>query len=142
MEVSDVRRRLRAAIEEAKRRAAERRTRADEASRAWAAVLPETAVPAFHTMASALTGEGHRFKVLTPGEAVRLSLERSAEEFVELSLDTARETPALLVRSTRGRGRRIVTSERIAREGGAIASLTQEDVIGILLDELLPFIER
>src|SRR6059058_2777295 len=78
MEVSDVRRRLRGAIEEARRRSADRRARADEASRAWERVLPEVAVPAFHTMASALTGEGYRFKVATPGEAVRLSLERSA----------------------------------------------------------------
>src|SRR3954470_17292166 len=67
MEVSDVRRRLRGAIEEAKRRAAERRGRVDEASRAWADVLTATVEPAFHTLASALSGEGHRFKVLTPG---------------------------------------------------------------------------
>jgi hypothetical protein len=142
MEVSDVRRRLRGAIEEAKRHAAERRARRDEASRAWAAVLPEVVVPAFHTMASALTGEGHRFKVVTPGDAVRLSLERSAEEFIELALDTTREIPAVMVRSTRGRGRRLVSSERVAREGAAIAQLTQEDVIGVLLEELVPFIER
>ncbi|HYT65895.1 MAG TPA: hypothetical protein VEL51_05730 [Vicinamibacterales bacterium] len=142
MEVSDVRRRLRGAIEDAKRRAADRRARADEASRAWQEVLPTIAVPAFHAMASALTGEGHRFKVLTPGDAVRLSPERSAEEFIELVLDTARDMPALMVHSTRGRGRRIISVERSVREGAAIAQLTQEDVVGILLEELVPFIER
>lgn len=142
MEVSDVRRRLRAAMEAAKRSAVERRTRADEASRAWAAILPETVVPAFHGLASALAAENYRFKVETPGDAVRLASDRSAEEFVELSLDTARDMPAVLVRSTRGRGRRIVSSERIAREGAAIASLTQEDVVDLLLEELVPLIER
>ncbi len=142
MEVSDVRRRLRGAIEDAKRRAADRRARADEASRAWQEVLPTIAVPAVHAMASALTGEGHRFKVLTPGDAVRLSPERSAEEFIELVLDTARDMPALMVHSTRGRGRRIISVERSVREGAAIAQLTQEDVVGILLEELVPFIER
>jgi hypothetical protein len=142
MEVSDVRRRLRGAIEEAKRRAAERRGRVDEASRAWAEVLTATVEPAFHTLASALSGEGHRFKVLTPGGAARLALERSAEEFIELALDTAREEPAVMLRSTRGRGRRMVSSERVAREGSTIATLTQEDVVGLLLDELVPFIER
>src|SRR5205085_618075 len=99
MEVSDVRRRLRGAIEDAKRRSAERRARVDEASRAWEEVLTTTVVPAAHTMASALTGEGHRFKVVTPAGAVRLALERSAEEFVEVSLDTERQVPAMLVRS-------------------------------------------
>ena len=142
MEVSDVRRRLRAAMEDAKRRSAERRARTDETSRAWEEVLTGTAVPAFHTMAQALTGEGHRFKVLTPGNSVRLALERSAEEFIELALDTDRDNPAVMVRSTRGRGRRIVSSERAVREGTAVASMTQEDVVGILLDELAPFIER
>jgi hypothetical protein len=142
MEVSDVRRRLRGAIEEARRRSAERRARADEASRTWERILPEIAAPAFHTLAGALVGEGHRFKVTTPGEAVRLSPERSAEEFVELSLDSQRDAPALMLRSTRGRGRRMVSSERIVREGPQIEGLTQEDLVDVLLDELIPFIER
>ena len=63
MEVSDVRRRLRGAIDEARRRATERRDRKDAASRVWERLLPDVAVPAFHLMASALTGEGLRFKV-------------------------------------------------------------------------------
>ena len=142
MEVSDVRRRLRGAMEEAKRRAAERREKTDAAARAWQTVLPEVAVPAFHTLASALAGEGHRFKVLTPGDSVRLSLERSAEEYIELALDTTRDSPAVMIRSTRGRGRRMVSSERVAREAASIAALTEDDVVGLVLDELVPFIER
>ena len=142
MEVSDVRRRLRGAMEEAKRRAAERREKTDAAARAWQTVLPEVAAPAFHTLASALAGEGHRFKVLTPGDSVRLSLERSAEEYIELALDTTRDSPAVMIRSTRGRGRRMVSSERVAREAASIAALTEDDVVGLVLDELVPFIER
>jgi hypothetical protein len=142
MEISDVRRRVRAAIEDARRRSAERRVRTDEASRAWGRVLPEVAVPAVQAMASALAGEGHRFNLFTPGEAVRLSPERSAEEFVELSLDTQRETPAVVVQSTRGRGRRMISTERIVREGPQIAELTQEELITALLEEVIPFIER
>jgi len=142
MEVSDLRRRLRSAIDDAKKRSVERRTRVDDARRAWERLLPEVAVPTFHTMAGALTAEGHRFKVFTPGEAVRLSLERSAEEFVELSLDTDRDEPALLLRSTRGRGRRIVSTERIVSEGAQIPGVTQEDLVAAMLEELIPFIER
>ena len=88
MEVSDVRRRIRGAIETARVRAAERRTRNDDAARAYEVFLTAVAVPAFHVVASALTGEGHRFNVITPGRAVRLSPERTSEDFIELSLDT------------------------------------------------------
>ena len=142
MEVSDVRRRIRAAIDAARLRAAERRTRTDEATRAYDQVLETIAVPAFHTVVSALTGEGHRFKVITPGRAVRMSPERSAEDFIELSLDTDRDTPAVMILTSRGRGRRIVNTERVLREGPKIAELTEEDIVAALLDELLPFIER
>jgi len=142
MEISEVRRRLRAAIDEAKRHSTERRARVDAASHAWGDALPATVVPAFHALSQALAAEGHRFKVLTPGESARLSVERSAEEFVELALDTARETPAVMLRSTRGRGRRMVSSERLAVEGAGIAQLTQEAVVDLLLEELIPFIER
>ena len=142
MEVSDVRRRIRAAIEAARGRAAERRTRTDEASRAYEVFLETVAVPAFHAVASALTGEGHRFKVITPGRAVRLSPERSAEDFIELALDTERDAPAVVILTSRGRGRRMIGTERLLREELPIAELAEEDVVAALLEELLPFIER
>jgi hypothetical protein len=142
MEVSDVRRRIRAAIEGARLRAAERRASADEASRAYDQFLEATAVPAFHTVVNALTGEGHRFKVITPGRAVRMSPERTAEDFIELSLDTDRDLPAVIVLTSRGRGRRMVNTDRVLGEGPKIAELTEEDVVDALLEELLPFIER
>jgi len=142
MEVSDVRRRIRAAIEAARARAAERRARADEASRAYDVFLETIAVPAFHTVANALTGEGHRFKVITPGRAVRMSTERSADDFIELSLDTERDVPAVVLLTSRGRGRRTIGTERLVREDLPIAELAEEDVVAALLEELLPFIER
>jgi hypothetical protein len=142
MEVSDVRRRLRAAIEAAKVRVGERRARTDEASRAYDAVLETVAVPAFHTVGNALVGEGHRFKVTTPGRTVRMSPERAPADFLELSLDTERDTPAVLLLSSRGRGRRVVAAERILREGPQIAELGEEEIVVALLDELVPFIER
>jgi len=142
MEVSDVRRRIRAAIESARLRAAARRTRTDEASRVYDGFLEATAVPAFHAVVNALTGEGHRFKVTTPGRAVRMSPERSAEDFIELALDTERDAPAVVILSSRGRGRRIVSTERVLCEGPEIGRLSEEDVVAMLLEDLLPFIER
>jgi hypothetical protein len=142
MEVSDVRRRIRAAIDAARARAAERRTRTDEASRAYDVFLETVAVPAFHTVVNALTGEGHRFKVNTPGRAVRMSPERSSDDFIELALDTERDAPAVVLLTSRGRGRRMIGTERLVREDVPIAQLAEEDVVAALLEELLPFIAR
>ena len=142
MEVSDVRRRIRAAIDAARARSAERRTRTDEAARAYDQFLEAIAVPAFHGVANALTGEGHRFNVITPGRAVRISPERTSEDFVELALDTDRDRPAVVIRSSRGRGRRTVSIERSLREDFPIAELTDEDVVAALVEEVIPFIER
>ena len=142
MEVSDVRRRLRGALEDAKRRSAERRTLRDDAARAWGQVLASVAVPSFNMMSAALTGEGHPFKVFTPGEAVRLQPDRTGDEYIELSLDTTRELPAVVMTSRHGRGRRTYTGERIVAEGPAIAQLSDDEVVSALLAELAAFLER
>ena len=142
MEVPDVRRRIRAAIETARARRAERRVLIDEAVRAYDQFLPAVAVPAFHLVASAFTGEGQRFNVITPAGTARLSPERTAEDFIELSIDTERDKPAGVLRSSRGRGRRMVTTERTLREDLPIGELAEEDVVAALIDEAIPFIER
>ena len=83
MEVPEIRRRLRASIEAAKRDAQERRGRSDQAARDYEQFLSERAVPLFHTVASALVAEGHRFKVFTPAGSVRLASESSGEDYIE-----------------------------------------------------------
>jgi hypothetical protein len=140
MEVSDIRRRLRGAIEQAKRRAAERRARVDQASREYEQFLSAIAVPATHTIAQALIGEGHRFKVLTPGQAVRLAAEFAPDDYLEVALDSDGDVPAVKVSTRRGRGRRSVETERTL--SGPIGQLTDEDLVTALLEELIPLIER
>jgi hypothetical protein len=142
MEVSEVRRRLRAAVEDARREAAERRVRTDAASRAYEEFLGQRAVPLFHQFAAALTGEGHLFKVFTPAASVRLASERSHEEFIELALDEASDPPTVVGRTSRGRARRMISSERPVRDGIAIADLTEEDVLAFLLTEITSLIDR
>lgn len=142
MEVPDVRRRLRTAIDEARRRAEDRRARNDAASRAWDKALQDVVVPAFHLVAAAMTAEGYRFKVVTPGTTARLVPERGGEEFVEVALETDGGQPAVLIRSARGRGRRSVVRERPLGTGSAADIATDDDVIPALLDELAPFLER
>jgi hypothetical protein len=142
MEVSEVRRRLRGAIDAARKGAQERRVRSDQAARDYEVFLRERAVPVFHTFASALVAEGHRFKVFTPAEAVRLALESSGEDYIELTLDSTVDPPVVLGRTGRGRGRRQVTSERPMKEQASIADLTDDDVLAFLLEEITPFVER
>lgn len=142
MEISDIRRRIRTAIEIARAHTAERRIRTDDAVRAYDQFLPAIAVPAFHSVAAALTGEGHRFNVITPAGTVRMSPERSAEDFIEIALDTDRDRPAVILRSARGRGRRMVSSERPLREDLPIGELAEEDVVTAVIEEAIPLIER
>lgn len=142
MEVAEVRRRLRGAIENARKSAQERRARSDEASREYERFLAERAVPIFHVLAAALTGEGHRFKVFTPAGSVRLASEHAADDFIELSLDATADPPAVVGRVSRGRGRRNVSADRPVGKGAPIAALSEEDVLDFVLSEIAPFVER
>jgi hypothetical protein len=142
MDISDVRRRLRSTIEAARRAAAERRQRADAAARDYEEFLAARGIPVFHDFANALGGEGHPFKVFTPAGSVRLASSGSGEEFIELELDATQDPPQVMGRASRGRGRRMVTTERPVRKDTAIADLTEEHVLEFLLAEITPFVER
>ena len=80
--------------------------------------------------------------MFTPAGSIRLSAERSPEEFIELVLDDSSDPPAVVGRTTRGRGRRMVSSERAVGGGAPVADLTEEDVLAFLLEEIVPFVER
>ena len=142
MEISEIRRRLRASIEAAKRDAQDRRGRSDRAAQAYELFLSERAVPLFQTVASALVAEGHRFKVFTPAGSVRLASESSGEDYIELALDTTADPPVVVGRISRGRGRRQIASEHAVQEDVPIENLTDEDVLAFLLRQLTPFLER
>ena len=142
MDIPEIRRRLRASIEAAKRDAQERRGRSDHAANAYEEFLSERAVPLFHTVASALVAEGQRFKVFTPAGSVRLASEASGEDYIELVLDTTADPPVVVGRTSRGRGRRQIASERPVKDDIPIENLKDEDVLAFLLTELTPFLER
>lgn len=142
MDVPEIRRRLRAAIEKARHTAAERRARTDTAARDYEIFLGQRAAPVFHQFAAALNGELHAFKVFTPASSIRLAADRSPDEFIELSLDDTSDPPAVVGRTTRGRGRRMISSERAIGGGAPIADLTEEDVLAFLLDEIVELVER
>jgi hypothetical protein len=141
MEVSEVRRRLRGAIERAKQRAAERRAVVDAANRDYETFLTSVAIPTVMQVAQALVGEGHPFKVETPAGSVRMAAERSSD-FIEITLDTAQDPPQVVGQTSMGRGRSTVTSERPLREGTAIGTLNDEDVLEFLAEEVVKLIAK
>jgi hypothetical protein len=140
MEISEIRRRLRSAIDEARRDATARRARSDAALRDYDTFLAAVAVPVVQQMASALNGEGHHFNVGTPAGSVRLTAANSPEDYIEIALDTSEDPPEVVGRTSRGRGRRMITSERPVRDRTAVGELNEEDVLAFLLTEITPFV--
>lgn len=140
IEIPELRRQIRTAIELSKKNAAARRSRSETAQRDYEEFLSNIAVPTVQQFASALAGEGHFFQVATPAESVRLSSTSAADDYIELTLDTSQDPPEVIARVNRGRGRRLVTSERPVRERTAVADLTAEDVVTLLLQEITPFL--
>ena len=142
IELTEVRKRVRQTIDRAKHAAAERRARADAAGRQYERFLKEVATPVFRVLGQALKVEGYPFQVFTPAGGLRLVSEKSGEDFVELFLDTGSEPSVVVGRISRSWGRRVVTRERPIREGARIEQLTDEDVLGFLLTQIEPFVER
>jgi hypothetical protein len=139
MEISDVRRRVAETIDRARRGAAEKRARGDQAALAYGAFLDAIAVPLFRQVANVLRSEGFPFTVFTPAGSVRLSSDRAAEDFVELTLDTTGDDAVVMGHTSRSRGRRVVESEGPL---GAPGALTEHDVLSFLLRALEPLVER
>jgi len=139
METGEVRRRLLYAIERAKRGAGERRARNDEATRAFTDFLDHVAVPLFKQIANVLKVENHPFTVFTPSNNVRLMSDKSADDYIEIALDTSDVEPRVMAHISRSRGRRVVDEERTI---GKPDTLTEEDLLAFLLKELEQFVER
>jgi hypothetical protein len=60
-----------------------------------------------------------------------------------MSLDTSQDPAAVLVRTSRGRGRRQVDTERVVASGpAAIETLTDDLLLDAVLAEIGPFVER
>jgi dipeptidyl aminopeptidase/acylaminoacyl peptidase len=142
IETSELRRRLRTAIEQARSNAAARRARSDAAARDYETFLSRVAIPVVQQFANVLSAEGHHFNVATPAGSVRLTSAAANEDFIETTLDTTEDPPEVVGRTSRGRGRRLISSERAVRERTAVAELNEEDVLAFLLTEIVPFVGR
>ena len=139
MEISLVRRRLTETIERAKKQAADRRGRSDAAARDFELFLQNVAVPLFRQVANALKADSYAFTVFTPSGSVRLMSDRAAEDYIELTLDAAANPPQVVGQISRTRGRRVIDAERPI---GAPDTLTEEQLLDFLLQELEAFVDR
>jgi hypothetical protein len=140
-DVALVHKRIRSAIESGRRSAAERRERAAIAARAYEAFLNDIAVPAFRQVANVLRSEGLPFDVQTPSGGVHLVSDRTRDDRLELELDTTTDPPTPMLIVTRARGGRHVRAERPVKEGAAIETITEDELIERLIDELRPWLE-
>lgn len=137
-----LRKRVRQVMEGAKKDAAARRGRADEAQRAYDRLLEDRAIPAFRAVANVLKGEGAPFDVMTPSGGVRLVPERAREDGIELALDATFDPPRPTLTVVRSRGSRTLRSERVLKDGTLVEAITEDDVVDALLDALVPWLER
>ena len=140
-EVAQVRKRIQKAIEQARREAADRRARVDEAQRAYEEFLETRAIPAFRSVAMVLKSEGLAWEVMTPSGEVRLVPDRRRDESIALGFDATADPPQPVVSITRGRGSRILHAERPVKAGTpASSALTEDDVVDMLVEELRPWL--
>jgi hypothetical protein len=142
MDIAQLRKQLRFAIDAQRREASSRRSRADEAARQYENFLDEIAAPVFRQMATALTAEGVPFDVMTPSGGVRLTDKARRDDGIGLELDTTVDPPVPVVSVTRTRGRRTLQHERPVKPGVMVGALTEEDVVALLFEELAPWLER
>ena len=140
MEVAQVRKRLKTAIDQARARAQERRERTAGAERAYASFLETLAVPVVRQLQNALKAEGHAFTVFTPGGGLRLAADRGRDDYVEITLDTSGEQPQVIGRTSQTRGSRTIESERPLKADTPPDALTEEDVLTFFVDALSPWL--
>lgn len=142
MEVSQVNKRVRTAIDQAKARALTRRDTAASAEKAYGIFLETLATPVTRQVANALRVAGIGFTVGTPGGGLRLSADRGRDDFIEFVLDSSGDVPQAAGRVSLSRGSRTLDEVLPVKPGTPIDELTEEDVLEFLVRALEPWLER
>ena len=142
MEVSQVRKRLKTAIDASRARAATRRQRVAEAERAYEQFLTGMAIPVARQLANAMKVEGYAFTVFTPGNGLRLASDRGRDDYIELALDTTGDRPEVMARVSQQRGSRTLDEEMPVKRGASPADISEDELLHFLLSALEPWLER
>jgi hypothetical protein len=137
MDVSELRKRILRALDEARKEASTRRQAVDAAAKAYETFLSDVAVPVVRQAAQVLNATGESFGVHTPAGSVRLVSDKSAQTYVEFVLDTAASDGTVVGRVSLARGRQgVVVAERPVAPDKAVVDLTEEDVSAFLVAEV------
>jgi hypothetical protein len=142
LEVSHVRRRLSAAIEQARRIAQQRRERSSEVQRSYEVFLTDVAVPVARMVANVLKAEGYTFTMATPGGGLRLISDKGRDDYVEIALDTSANPPDVIGRTSYSRGSRTIAEERPVKPGASPDAISEEEFLEFLVGALDPWLER
>jgi len=146
VETSSVRQAVLSLLHQIKRPASDRRedrrAQTDEAAREYEAFLRGIAVPLFKQVADVLRAEGHQVDVFTPGRSVQLAFPRGNDNYIEVVLDTNGAAPKLLGRASHSRNGDVTQTELVLNATANIKTLTDEDLLGFVLSELEPFVDR
>jgi hypothetical protein len=142
LEVSQVNKRVRSAIEQARSRAQSRRNATASAEKAFAVFLETVATPVSRQVVNALKVSNIAFTLGTPGGGLRLAAERGRDDYVEFVLDSSGELPQAAGRVSVTRGSRTIDEVLPVKSGTAIEDLTDEDVLEFLVRALEPWLER
>ena len=142
MEVSQVRKRLKTAIDASRERASKRRERTADAQRVYETFLNDVAIPVARQLVNAMKAEGYSFTVSTPGNGLRLASDRAREDFIDVGLDTSGDQPEVIARVSQQRGSRTIDEEIPVKRGASPAEISDEDVCDFLIGALEPWLER
>ena len=137
MDVSELRKRILYALDEARRDASGGREVRDEAAFAWERFRDRLAVPLVRQAAVVLRAEGHLFSVATPADSVTLVSDRSPTTFLEFVLDTTRARPQVLGRVSVDRGDEgQLVEERHLAPDKPVAEIVENDLAAFLVTEI------
>ena len=142
MDVSDLRKRIIRALDDARKDASSRRIVVDEAAKAYEAFLSQIATPIMRQAALVLKAENHPFTVQTPAGTVRLVSDSAAQTFIEFALDTSGTQAAVIGRVSLSRGRQghVIEERPIAEK--PVGNVTEEDLSTFLVAEIPKLIVR
>ena len=134
MDVSDLRKRILRALDDARKESTSRRTAVDQAGVDYAKFLENIAVPLLRQAQGVLKAERHGFAVHTPPASARLASESAPETFVEVALDSSGAQPQVIGRVSLARGRQgVVVEEKPIAPEKPIAELADADVAEFLV---------
>jgi hypothetical protein len=143
MDVSDLRKRIIHALDDARKEASERRVAVDGARAAFETFLERVAGPLFKQAATVLRGEGHEFTLHTPADSVRLVSDRFPQEAIEVELHVEGGMASVIGRTRLLRGGKDpLVEERQLAPGKAIPDLTETDVTVFLVKEIPRLVAR